>query len=755
MILHQYYLGCLSHASYMIGDETTGRAIVVDPRRDISEYLAYAETHGLTIEAVINTHVHADFVSGHLELAAATGAWIGYGEAAQTDYPIRGLADGQHLSLGEVDLEILSTPGHTWESISLLVREHPDVQPTAVLTGDSLFIGDVGRPDTVNPGEGSTADLAKAMYRTIHEQLLTLPDRVTVMPAHGAGSSCGKNLSTELTSTIGEQRRTNPSVQPMSVDAFVALITRGQPPAPSYFSVAAAMNKRVHPLLDEGRRIRALAPAEIRAALQTDVRFLDTRGADDFAAGHLRGSVNVGLDGRFAETVGMVTDVGEPIVVIAYPDEEQNAALRLARIGSDNTIGYLTVERGGVFPADICDLVQPGRRLGVSQLGNLLADDAVTLIDVRNCGERELGTIPGAIHLPLAELRARLDCVPTDKAVVVYCAAGWRSSVAASLIRATGHPRVSDLAGGYTAWALAQADAGTDPAARRCLAPAAAATTVSRPAPLSTGRPSNRTPPRPQGAQTNAEEWARFFEHFSHARVRRGVRLVSKLPSAPRCEACGNPFAGVGGWLMRRMGKSPSRKNPRWCELCFEAAPPGGVTLTVGVLFADVRNSTALGETLPPHELAERLNRYYSELTQVIVQHGIVDKLIGDAVMGLYFAPLMRNGRYVDAMVSDAHAILRAQACGSPKDTQLKVGIGLAVGPAYVGIVGDGEMRDFTAIGDVVNIASRLQGVAAGGEIVMPEAVARIAAVDGGEVVTLDLKGKAEPLTVRRIAVAS
>jgi hypothetical protein len=172
-------------------------------------------------------------------------------------------------------------------------------------------------------------------------------------------------LSTELTSTIGEQRRTNPSVQPMSVDAFVALITRGQPPAPSYFSVAAAMNKRVHPLLDEGRRIRALAPAEIRAALQTDVRFLDTRGADDFAAGHLRGSVNVGLDGRFAETVGMVTDVGEPIAVIAYPDEEQNAAVRLARIGSDNTIGYLTVERDGVFPADICDLVQPGHRLGV------------------------------------------------------------------------------------------------------------------------------------------------------------------------------------------------------------------------------------------------------------------------------------------------------------------------------------------------------------------------------------------------------
>jgi hydroxyacylglutathione hydrolase len=459
MILHQYYLGCLSHASYMIGDETTGRAIVVDPRRDITEYLADAERYGLTIEAVINTHVHADFVSGHLELAAATGAWIGYGEAAQTDYPIRGLANGEHISLGELDLEILSTPGHTWESISVLVREHPGVQPAAVLTGDSLFIGDVGRPDVVNLGDGSTADLARAMYRTIHEQLLTLPDGVTVMPAHGAGSSCGKNLSAELTSTIGEQRRTNPSVQPMSVDAFVALITRGQPAAPSYFAVDAAMNKRMHPLLDEARRIPPLTPADIRAALQTNVRFVDARCADDFAAGHLRGSINVGLDGRFAETVGMVTDVGETIAVIAYPDEEQNAALRLARIGSDNTIGYFTVQRDGGFPADIGDLVQPGHRISASKLGNLLADDAVTLIDVRNCGERELGTIPGAIHLPLAELRTRLDCVPTDKPVVVHCAAGWRSSVAASLLRATGLTRVSDLGGGYTAWALAHADA--------------------------------------------------------------------------------------------------------------------------------------------------------------------------------------------------------------------------------------------------------------------------------------------------------
>jgi adenylate cyclase len=265
----------------------------------------------------------------------------------------------------------------------------------------------------------------------------------------------------------------------------------------------------------------------------------------------------------------------------------------------------------------------------------------------------------------------------------------------------------------------------------------------------------NRTPPRPQGAQSNEEEWARFFELFGHAKVRRGVRLLSKLPSAPRCEACGNPFAGVGGWLMRRMDKSPSRKNPRWCKVCFEAAPQGGMTLTIGVLFADVRNSTAIAETLPPDEMAERLNHFYSELTQVIVQHGIVDKLIGDEVMGLYFPPLTRDGRYIDAMVSDALAILRTQSRGSPEGPRLEVGIGLDVGPAYVGIVGEGEIRDFTAIGDVVNTASRLQSVASGGEIVMPETLARIAAVDGGEVVTLDLKGKAEPIAARRITVAS
>lgn len=459
MILEQYYIECLSHASYLIGDESSGRAVVVDPRRDITDYLADAQRYGLTIEGVINTHFHADFVSGHLELVEATGAWIGFGDAAETDYPIRRLADGEHLSLGEVDLEILSTPGHTWESISVLVREHSDAVPTAVLTGDSLFIGDVGRPDLVNIGDSSTSDLARAMYHTLHDKLLRLPDSVTVMPAHGAGSSCGKNLSTELTSTIGEQRRTNPSVQPMSEQDFVELVTHGQPAAPAYFSVDAAMNKRVHPLLAQDRNIPVLTATQIRQALSDGVRVVDARSVEDFAAGHLKGSVNVGFDGRFAETGGMVAGIGDRIALIAYPGEEQEAALRLARVGSDNVIGYFAVGRDGGFPAELADLVRTAPRVTVAELDRMLADDAVTLVDIRNPGEVEAGSIPGAAPMPLANLRMRLADIPKERPIVVHCAGGWRSSVAASLLRAEGFDNVSDLEGGYHAWADAHVSA--------------------------------------------------------------------------------------------------------------------------------------------------------------------------------------------------------------------------------------------------------------------------------------------------------
>jgi rhodanese-related sulfurtransferase/glyoxylase-like metal-dependent hydrolase (beta-lactamase superfamily II) len=388
-------------------------------------------------------------------LVEATGAWIGFGEVAETDYPIRRLRDGEHLSLGELDLEILSTPGHTWESISVLIRERAGAEPLAVLTGDSLFIGDVGRPDLVNIGDSSSSDLAAAMYHTMHDKLLRLPDSVLVMPAHGAGSSCGKNLSSELISTIGEQRVSNPSVQPMTEDAFVAMITSGQPAAPAYFTSDAAMNKRVHPLLKLDRTVPEMTPQQVRAALDSGGRVLDARSVDDFATGHLRGSINVGFDGRFAETAGMVADVGEQIALITYPGEEQQAAVRLARIGSDDAVGYLNVGHGETFPIELADLVQTAPRTTVTELDELLADHSVALIDIRNPGERDGGAIPASSHIPLAQLRLRLGEVVTDKPIVVHCAGGWRSSVAASLLRANGIDDVSDLIGGYKAWAAA------------------------------------------------------------------------------------------------------------------------------------------------------------------------------------------------------------------------------------------------------------------------------------------------------------
>ncbi|USI92983.1 MBL fold metallo-hydrolase [Rhodococcus pyridinivorans] len=455
MILKQFYLECLSHASYLVGDETTGRAVVVDPRRDISEYLAEAETKGLRIEAVINTHFHADFVSGHLEFAAATSAWIGFGEAAETDYPIRRLRHGDHIRLGQVDIEVLSTPGHTWESISLLLREHGDAAPTAVLTGDSLFIGDVGRPDLANLGGGTNTDLARAMYRTVHQVLLPLPDDVLVMPAHGAGSSCGKNLSSDLVSTIGEQRRTNPSVQPMPEDDFVALVTSGQPAIPNYFRTDAVLNKSIRMLFDRTRTVEPLSASAVETELNSPrTVILDTRAPEDYADAHLKGSINVGLDGRFAETCGMVIDVGDRIVLVTAPGEETEAAMRLARIGYDNVIGSadLAVDTDEPF-ADFTTPIESTHRVGVMELDALLKDSRITLLDVRNPGERAAGHIDGSFHIPLPELVERHGGLPNDKPIVVHCRSGWRSSVAASLLRSLGYTRTTDLVGGYIAWA--------------------------------------------------------------------------------------------------------------------------------------------------------------------------------------------------------------------------------------------------------------------------------------------------------------
>ena len=320
MYFAQHYLDCLSHASYLIGDETTGRAVVVDPRRDVAEYLADAEEHGLTIVGVINTHFHADFLAGHLEMAAATGAWIGYGSSASTEYPSRALADGERLVLGEVVLEIMATPGHTPESISVLVFEHADDEvPYGVLTGDALFIGDVGRPDLLASIGFTAEELGRQLYDSIQHKLMGLADEVRVFPAHGAGSACGKNLWTELQSTIGQQRAFNYACQPMDVEQFIAIVTAGQPAAPEYFVYDAILNRKNRDVLAAGRQAPALDVAALANARASGAKVIDTRDDQEFASGHLLGSINIPADGRFAETAGMVLKPADQVIVIAAP----------------------------------------------------------------------------------------------------------------------------------------------------------------------------------------------------------------------------------------------------------------------------------------------------------------------------------------------------------------------------------------------------------------------------------------------------
>ncbi len=455
MYFAQYYLECLSQASYLIADEKTGRAVVVDPRRDVTEYLDDADARGFAIEGVINTHFHADFIAGHLELAARTGAWIGHGRRATgVEFPIKRLGDGDSLSLGDVTLEILETPGHTPESISVLVYEHAhDEVPYGVLTGDALFIGDVGRPDLLSSLGHSADDLARELYHSVQHKLMALPDEVRVFPAHGAGSACGKNLSTERQSTIGIQRLTNYACTPMSEDEFVAIVTEGQPSAPGYFGHDAVLNRKHRDLLDVPAHLKALPVEEFLARRDAGAVVLDTREPQEFAAAHLRGSLNVPADGRFAERAGMVLRPGEDILVIAPPGDETEVITRLGRIGLDTVAGYLP-EPEAVF-LSVPGQVDRASRLTATELHAALAGPVrPVVLDVRNLGELAGGTIDGSLHIPLAELPNRLGEVPSGAPVVVYCAGGFRSSIAASLLRRNDWADVSDLTGGYSAWEL-------------------------------------------------------------------------------------------------------------------------------------------------------------------------------------------------------------------------------------------------------------------------------------------------------------
>lgn len=459
MIFKQFYLQCLAHASYLIGDEQTGTGVVVDPQRDIDQYISFAVEHALKIKHVFLTHLHADFVAGHLELRDRVGATIYLGAAAKAEYAFTPMHDGDIVEFGRVRLKTLETPGHTPESISIVVYDldSSDTKPYAVLTGDTLFIGDVGRPDLRAALGWSAAELGGLLFDSVHNKLLALPDESLIYPAHGAGSLCGKAISKETVSTLGEQRRLNYALQPMSKEAFINVVTADQPEAPAYFTYDAVLNSEERPTLDQALA-REMNPLTLEAvlALQAEgAQILDTRDADEFAAAHLKGSINIGLVGQYATWAGTVLNRTHPIVIIADPGAENQSAIRLGRIGFDHVAGYL--QDGLHSLKSRPELIAFTERLSAPFAAELLSSSVPPLaIDVRAPREREQNHIEGSMSIPLSHLEEHLKTLPRDRSLLVYCAGGYRSSIAASLLQRDGFDSVGEIAGGLAAWESAK-----------------------------------------------------------------------------------------------------------------------------------------------------------------------------------------------------------------------------------------------------------------------------------------------------------
>jgi rhodanese-related sulfurtransferase/glyoxylase-like metal-dependent hydrolase (beta-lactamase superfamily II) len=459
MILKQYYLGCLAHASYLLGDEASGTAVVVDPQRDVEQYVNDAKELGLQIGHVFLTHFHADFVAGHLELRDRCGATIHLGSQAKAEYKFVSMPEGSSLEFPGLRIQVLETPGHTIESISILVfdLQKDRNKPHAVLSGDTLFIGDVGRPDLRASLGWTASDLGGRLYDSIHNKLLTLPDETLLYPAHGSGSLCGKNLSSDKVSTIGVQRKMNYALQPMTKDEFIRLVTADQPDAPPYFTYDAILNTRERSTLDQNLE-KVHQPIELDEVLRlgdAGEQILDVRDASEYAKGHLAGSINIGLGGQFAQWAGTVLDRTKPIVIVAEPGREQEAALRLGRIGFDHVKGYL---KGGMAAlADRQDLVWPTERVTPPMLQEELAEgNPPFILDIRNPREWAAKHLDGSVNIPLNHLQERIAEVPRDRRLAVHCAGGYRSSIAASILQQYGLTNLIELAGGVAAWEAAK-----------------------------------------------------------------------------------------------------------------------------------------------------------------------------------------------------------------------------------------------------------------------------------------------------------
>ena len=456
MILDQYYLPCLSQASYLVADPVSRRAVVVDPRRDVQEYLDDAAARGLSIELVLLTHVHADFIPGHTELAQRTGAEIGMSELAPVQFPIRKLHDGERIHLGDpqsgVTLQILATPGHTPESITVAVHTRgDDLVPHAILTGDTLFLGDVGRPDLLGAAGRTSQEMARELYQSLHAKILPLPDEVLVYPGHGAGSACGKSLSTHTVSTLGDQRRTNYALVAMSEADFVEVVTDGLGAPPAYFLDEVALNKTGHANFDPSIPVPEIDAGAAARRAEAGHLLLDVRDDQAFAAGHLRGAINVGLSGRFAEYAAAMHATEQPVILVGDAQQCREARVRLARVGIDQITGQVSdLAQLEANP----DLVVASSRLTAAQAAQRLAETAdLQVVDVRTHGEHAGGAMPGAVNICLTRFRTRLGELNPARPSIVHCGGGYRSIAASSLLEAHGFADVSDVLGGYGAWA--------------------------------------------------------------------------------------------------------------------------------------------------------------------------------------------------------------------------------------------------------------------------------------------------------------
>jgi glyoxylase-like metal-dependent hydrolase (beta-lactamase superfamily II)/rhodanese-related sulfurtransferase len=451
MYIHQFYLGCLAHASYLIG--SGNEAAVVDPQRDIDIYLEDARSHGLTIKFVIETHCHADFVSGHHELAARTGAKIYFGASAAVKFPFVPVHEGDEIAMTDVTLRFLETPGHTPESISIVVfdRQKSSTVPEAVLTGDTLFIGDVGRPDLLG-SRLPAAELARMLYSSLHAKLLTLPDDVKVFHAHAAGSMCGRNISSETSSTIGEQRRFNYALQPMPEEEFIKMMTTDLPEAPSYFSRDAQINMEGPALLQEFPALTGFSPDAIQRMQREGHLVLDTRASAQYGVGHIPGSVQIGLNGQFASWAGSLIRSDIPLLLVADEREHvREAQTRLARVGLDKVSGYL---KDGVLAWHSAKLpLARTEQISVEELLHRIEEKSVDFIlDVRGPKDWEAGHIEQARNMPLPHLSESALSLDRDAKIATICAGGYRSSIATSLLEQLGFRNVSNVVGGMAAW---------------------------------------------------------------------------------------------------------------------------------------------------------------------------------------------------------------------------------------------------------------------------------------------------------------